>query len=286
MCENSFKSGEENLRAGHLRAARASFIECARTSCGGRLSRSCNAKLAQLESEMPSVVPAATGEDGVPRVDVLVAVDGEVVTTHLDGQAFAIDPGLHELSFARGGEVFAKQKVFVIQGQRNRPITISVPPLANEAQTKAVTAPAPPPPEDVPPPQPPPPKETVALTTTPPPSDAPPEPPQSAGHSAWPFAIGAVGLVGIGTGALLTYWGRKDNDALSACSPACPASSVTHIKTLYVAADISFVAGGAALAASALTFFLERTKEGSRWSVAMGVQPTRSGGVASLSGAF
>jgi hypothetical protein len=104
----------------------------------------------------------------------------------------------------------------------------------------------------------------------------------------WPFVLGGVGLASVGAGALLTYWGRTDNAALAQCTPNCPASSVAHIKTLYVASDVAFGAGAAAIGLATVLFFTSPSRERAapRAAYAVDVVPSRSGGVATLSGVF
>ncbi len=97
------------------------------------------------------------------------------------------------------------------------------------------------------------------------------------GASAFAYLLGGVGLAGVGAGGLLTYWGKTDNVALGACSPSCPPASVSHIRNLYLAADASFAAGGAALGVAALLFALPHGVE---------VMPAKSGAVASFRGTF
>ena len=81
---------------------------------------------AQLESDIPSVVPLVSDENGEPRVDVQVTIDNELLTSRLDGRALPIDPGMHEFSFTADGAVLATQRLMIVQGQRNRPIAITL----------------------------------------------------------------------------------------------------------------------------------------------------------------
>jgi hypothetical protein len=100
--------------------------------------------------------------------------------------------------------------------------------------------------------------------------------------------LGGVGIAGLGAGALLTYLGRKDNDALATCSPDCPTSSLSRIRAMYVAADISLAIGGATLAGSALFFLLSSRSEANppKRALSVDVSPTRLGATAVVWGAF
>jgi hypothetical protein len=96
------------------------------------------------------------------------------------------------------------------------------------------------------------------------------------GPSAFAYLLGGVGLLGVGAGGLLTYWGKTDNSALAACTPNCQPSSVEHIRRLYLAADVSFAAGGAALGIASLLFATSH----------FDVQPAHSGAFATFKGVF
>jgi hypothetical protein len=231
-----------------------------------------------------------------------------------------IDPGLHEFSFSTGDHVFANQKILILQGQRNRFITALVDTagaghIANEREQAAVelgevprtsptrtaasrvsataanadavapaaAAPAP----------------GVETTAEKDEEDSPsgsarssaPEPVKTSRHRLLPILLGGVGVVSLGAGALLTYWGRKDNDALAQCSPNCAANTLPHIRRVYYGADAAIGVGIAALAAA---YFVYDIKHGSSGEVAggealrFGIEPTRTGGggLASVSGAF
>jgi hypothetical protein len=101
--------------------------------------------------------------------------------------------------------------------------------------------------------------------------------------------LGGAGVLGVGSGALLTYWGKKDNDALAQCSPRCAQASVDHIPNLYVAADIAFGAGGVALAVASVliaTSGSSAEKSVQRLGVRVDVHPTASGAMGSVGAAF
>jgi hypothetical protein len=285
------KAATEAERSGKLREARKDWQACIDSACGS-ISQSCATHLTTLESWMPSVVPVVNDASGDPKVDVEVEMDGEVLTTQLDGHGLPVEPGLHEFTFTADGKTLGTEKVLVAKGQRNRVIALS---LRDEASERRRAAP--------------PPAETKtegnadkgAATrnesseeTTPARSrvdlDGPPEPVRSRTPSAWAWVFGGVGVAGLASGALLTYWGRHDNDQLSRCSPLCPKSSVDHIRTLYIASDITAGIGAASalasiwLFASALGSRGEAPHRDSAYTV--DVHPTRSGGFASVSGHF
>jgi hypothetical protein len=283
------KAAADDERAGKLRDARKEWQACIDDACGN-VSQSCLTRLSSLESWMPSVVPVVTDAAGLPKVDVEVKMDGEVLTTQLDGHGLPVEPGLHEFTFSADGKTLGTEKVLVADGQRNRLIAIS---LRDEAAERR--RPAPPaesntgeaPSERAAPES----GESSGTTTG---SrvdlDTPPEPSRSHGPSAWAWVSGAVGIAGLASGAMLTYWGRHDNDQLSRCSPRCPTSSVDHIRTLYIASDITAGVGAASalvsiwLFASSMGSSGETRHHDSAYTV--DVRPTPAGGFASVSGQF
>jgi hypothetical protein len=111
------------------------------------------------------------------------------------------------------------------------------------------------------------------------------------GPSAFAYLLGGVGALGLGAGALLTSWGKTDNGELSQCAPNCQQSSVDHIRRLYLAADLSFGAGGAALGFATLLFATSHPGEASakapaRAAYRFDVRPARSGALGVFEGAF
>jgi hypothetical protein len=265
-CTAAYESAQERERSGHLIEAKESFLTCAKETCGTFLEQECTARYARLNADIPSVVPMVTDDAGAPRVDVAVTMDGEPLISRLDGRAVPVNPGMHEFVFSAGGKVFSRQKLLIGQGQRNRAISTSLRSAEKRAQERMVDAPA-----------------------ASPEADAPADRPRGGGVPALSYVLGGTGLAGIGAFALLTYWGRKDNDMLAQCSPNCPQSSVDHIHRLYVSADVSLGVGIAALGAAYWVFAASRSKSEEKpadEAYLFTVQPTSSGAFAAVSGSF
>jgi hypothetical protein len=91
-----------------------------------------------------------------------------------------------------------------------------------------------------------------------------------------------------GAGAVPRCRAKTHYEALAACSPSCAPSSVDHIRRLYLAADISFGVGGAALGVAALLFAISHSgsHEVAPSTAVFDVRPTRSGAAASFQGVF
>ncbi len=312
-CITNYKSGLEQERTGKLLEARELFIRCAKSACGSPLREECTMRFTQLGTDIPSIVPVVTNATGKPETNIEVAVDGERLTSSLDGHAFILNPGAHDFSFSKDGHIFASTSLMIVQGQRNRLVAASLQPVPSDGTARpvkvsrpeahAVPAVATSEPDG------------AALEKTPaaPSVDLTPVNPSkgaaapaegadlTARVDATPkhripklsFVTAGVGLASLGAGALLTYWGRKDSDLLGPCSPSCSQSSADHIHNLYLAADISIGVGVAALAGSYWAYAHSRsTREESEQEVAerstptLVVAPTPSGAVGALAGHF
>jgi hypothetical protein len=265
------------------------------------LKRKCAAAAEQVTSDLAFVQPIVTDDAGRRLAEAKVTMDEEPLP-RMDARGVPVDPGEHRFSFSArvgpwpGHEVSITRTVAIAQGQRGPlalALTLAVEDGADDdAQTGSLAhasdtqpaADATKPPEH--------PAPTAPEQPTPDVVAAHDAPPVRGGRSALPYLIGGVGLLGVGAGALLTYWGKSDNDALGQCAPNCQPSSVAHIRQLYLAADLSIGAGAAALAVSGWLFATSRSGEAG--SVAakppaaylFDVQPMRAGAVATVKGAF
>jgi hypothetical protein len=289
----AYKQAVDELKAGHLHEAREQLKACMQSGCAG-LKPKCSATNDKLLSVMPTVVPVVTDESGGPRADIQVKVDGEVMTTRLDGMGIPVEPGIREFTFATDAGVFSSQKIMVLEGQRNRPIAATLPDPAAKASAAPVAAtdpkPAPSPPSPSPAKEEPAhdadtgePAQSAAST----PADAPSgawAPPRT----AWPYLLGGVGLAGVGAGALFTVWGNKDNAALQdGCSPNCHPGSIDRVRAMYIAADVSFGVGVVGLGVATWLFARSHSEDRPTPKAAViDVHPVTSGAFASVSGVF
>lgn len=285
-CTATYKAATEREQSGHLREASKLWLACAKEACGSLMGQ-CSSRYAELEFDTPTVIPLVTNERGQPLVDVQVTFDGQPLIERLDGRGVPVDPGLHEFAFYIGGEVVALERIMVAEGQRNRTIAVSTGPAAArdpQAQAPAAARSEPPPADtrsEVDKPGP-------GLSTSGP-TLAPPEPRRKGGAPALAYLLGGAGIASLGSAGLLTYWGSKDNSALAQCTPNCRSSSVDHIRELYIAADISFGVGVAALGFSTWLFLKPHSKEeppAPQTSYTFDVRPTRSGAFATVSRSF
>jgi hypothetical protein len=266
-CIGAYEQGQELQQAAKLLRAREVMADCAKSKCGAFLHRECAARYNQLETEIPTVILLAKGEHGEALVDVDVTMDGELFSATLDGRALPVDPGLHQFSFKAKRGAIAEQRTIVVQGEQNRVIDVALGPSAKGA----------------------------------PPSGSPPSRQidenvyaESSGRPKWgvaPFVAAGVGLAGLGGYAIFTHWGRTDNAQLARCAPNCSEDSVDHIRNLYVAADVSLGVGIVAIGAAAWLLLAggdvkDPPAPAKTASYSFDVKPSRSGVLATVSGAF
>jgi hypothetical protein len=268
-------------QAGNLTEARELFSRCAATTCGKAVKKQCASRFAQLTAEIPSIIPALLDD---ARTDVQVNLDGDLLTSHLDGRALSVDPGVHDVTFSAEGTVFATRRFTIARGERGRRIAVARRGSEKGAQATAAETKTKPPAAEEPP------QEEAAEPEREQGAESASSESQKPGAPALAYVLGGVGLAGVGTGILLNVWGRGDNTELQTnCMPNCPESSVAHVRRLYFAADVSIGVGVAALGVSTVLFLLPRhSKENpeTRSAYTFDVTPTPSGGFATISGKF
>jgi len=281
VCAAAYKDAVMLATDGELQAARAKLQMCARPICGV-VQRRCASKLLRVESDIPTIVPAATDDAGKSVVETSVTVDGKPLVARLDGRSLTVDPGVHEFTFETAGTPPVTVKALVSQGRRNMPIAavLHVPDGSAAREEPPRAAPPPPPPVVEPPvvDDPPP----LARALRPPRRETEPR----SSSSAAPTLLTVVGVAGLAGGGLLTYWGRMDNQKLSDCTPTCPPETIHHIRMLYLGADLSFVVGGLALGTASLLWLTSGPPAREEQRAHFGLSPTRSGAVASYGGTF
>jgi hypothetical protein len=269
-CIGAYEQGQELAQAAKLLRAREVILGCAKSKCGEFLHRECAASYSRLEEEIPTVILLAKGEGGQALVDVEVTMDGELFSATLDGRAVPVDPGLHQFSFKAKRGTTAEQRTIIVQGERNRVIAVSFA-SADRELPKPPAAPPPRPPSrriD---------EEVYAADSA------------RGTRGAAPYVAAGIGLAGLGGFALFTQWGRADNAELARCAPNCSEGTLDHIRTLYVAADVSLGVGIVALGAAAWLFLSDTAKDPKPTKApayTFDVRPSHTGVVATLSGKF
>jgi hypothetical protein len=302
-CVDAFDKAKEAANVDHLRAANEWFALCAEATCAGSLRKRCTAVHTKIAAMLPSVVPVVNDPTGATGGAAEVRMDGEMLTTNLDGSAIVVDHGEHQFTFSKDGEIFATRKVSIQKSQRGQVVSATYQPKEPEPEpapvvTRPVRRKA-----AVP--------ALVAENETAPEAGAGEEPEprvvrrapahrateEAAADSSAPFsayALAGVGLLGVGGYVTLNLKGSAENDALKdLCSPDCRPESVRKVRNIYLLADASLALGLGALAASTYLFFRspdsaeEQAKPRSRVSLSgASIAPTSSGAFATVGGTF
>lgn len=248
-CADAAEEGQRRRIAGQLHAARATFDGCLRPECPALVQKDCAQFVLEVETAMPSVVVAARDGAGADLTAVRVLVDGAVFLERLNGQAQAIDPGVHRFHFETSGAPPLDQTIVVHEGEKSRVIAVTL------------QAPLPPP------------IATVIDTRVP--------------IATW-IALG-VGTIALGSFSYFGLSARHDFNRLrSTCGGDCPQADVDRVRTKAIVADVSLSVSLVSFGVAAWTFFARGTTPSSVKSGTVHVDGaiSASGGRVSISGAF
>lgn len=264
-CAASYEQAQRLRRSKKLVKAREALLVCVQDSCPEILRTDCTTWLSQVDASLPTVVFEARGADGVFLPDVTVSSGGEVVVSHLDGNAIAFDPGERTLRFEHAGAKAIEQSFVVREGEKLQKIAVVFPDIA---APPSLPDPKPPSKTDAPP----------APSSAPPISIAPP-PSRDAGAPSAPipwtvWTLGGVGVAGLGVFGVFAISGYSDvTGKLSRCEPSCPHSDVQSVRTRYLIGDVGLVVGALALGGAAYIYFFGRDKDTARASVGASMTP-------------
>ncbi len=221
-CVTATHVGQEQQRAGKLRAARATFVKCDEATCPLEVRSVCERLLDAAEASQPSIVLSARDESGRDLVDVAVSIDGTPVESALGGKAMDVDPGPHDIRFAaRDGRVEAF-RLIAHEGEKNRAVQVTF-------RAHAVASPA-----------------------------TPSETPEKPHDSLWRFPVlgyvfGAVAVVGVGTFTALAVDGQHRYDDCH--DHGCASSAVDGLSLERGIAWTALGVGVVSLGAATILFF-------------------------------
>jgi hypothetical protein len=251
-CVSAYEEGQVQRKEGKLLEARSRLLVCAQAACSPVLRNQCTAWLAELDQAVPTAVLVARGPHGEDLVDVRVSLDGNELTTHLDGKAIGVNPGSHVFRFEIEGAV-REVNLLAVQGEHERRVVADF-----RADTES------------------PPAEQPRRVSRPVPGIVP--------------VLGATSLVSFGVFAsfgLMGLSGKSDLDARQ-CKPACPQADVDDVRRRFLVADIGLGVGVASLAIAGIAFFTrgEQPAADQATGVALDATPVNGGGALRLRGSF
>jgi hypothetical protein len=201
-----------------LREARASYLACSAPACPELLREDCSRSLVELDGTIPTVVFSARA-DGHDVTDARVLLDGEAVSSALDGHAVTLDPGTHVVRFERAGGGVSELRLVAREGEKNRAVSATF------------------------------------MTSTP----APEKPKPEAGRfPVLPVILGGTGLLALGGSFYVRLNADSDADRLrGSCAPSCDQSSRDALSDKLVVANVALGVGIGAIALAAATWLFD-----------------------------
>jgi hypothetical protein len=219
-CFSSAESAQQLRKAGHLRQARERLLVCEQQGCPASVQSDCVTWLAQVGSDLPSIVVQVHDATGNDLTDVNVLIDGVSAATRLEGKPIDIDPGPHELRLERAGMPTVQRSIVAVVGQKARIVEVQLEPSgAPHEEAPSGNRPIP----------------LVAMV------------------------LGGVGAAALVATGVFWAWGRVDYGNLQgSCSPTCNPSDVSGVRTKLVVGDVALGVGVVSLGVAAWLFFTRK----------------------------
>jgi len=231
-CSETYIRGQTLRNEHRLIEARETLRACVQSGCKVFVVRDCAAWLDQVQSSLPSVVPAAVDGDGNDLGQVKVSVDGKVLLERLDGRSVDVDPGPHTFVFEGPDAMRVEKQVIVAEGEKGKRIAVlfakaSIPATSGDSGER--------------------------------------EKPPSSGTEMGPWKT--AGLVTAGVGVVVAGIGgffglraiSKKNEANCDASSTCPTpDAATTLEDAQKAGNLAtiFLVSGGVLTAGGITLFL------------------------------
>ncbi len=263
-------------KAGKLIDSRAQLAICSAMSCPEVVRTTCQQRLTEVNAAIPSIVFVARDGAGRDVTGASLVIDGKAYAERLDGRAIVLDPGEHEFRFDAPGQDPVIAKFVMREGERDRRENILI---------------GPPPPPAPPSAQPP-----LAAQPVAPAADAASGKPGGAdgsGQRTLGLVVGGVGVAGLGVGRL---FGLIASSQWSSSQRACSSTSCTNhdqavsdkssASSSALVATISFIAGGAALAAGGVIYLTAPARAPNASAIQVGPTALPGGGGMLVHGTF
>lgn len=250
VCATHAEQAQEFRAAGKLADAREMLALCARPSCPAVVRQDCEQWLAEVAATVPSVVLQVRTANSQPLTSVSVWVDGQLLSTPLDGRPLALNPGYHHMRLESPGSLPIDADITLRAGEQNRRVPLSFEPMPR-------------------------PTDPVA--------------PSASGRSVLPYALLGIGAVAGGSFAYFGIKGRGEaSDLADTCgvNKTCSEAQVDHVRTHLILADVSL--GVSLVSLGVATWMLVANKPAAtrESQPAFQVGLTPAGGVVKLAGAF
>jgi hypothetical protein len=237
QCLVAYEAGQELRRAGDLVEAAEQLLSCGGPACPVRMQADCQRWLDDVERATPAVVFRVRDTRGVALANVSISIDG-APPRRLDGRALAMNPGEHHVVFQRDGYEPLRTPVFVTEGEKleRREVTLA----DFVSLERDALAPA---------------ESELGRGVEGEATAAPLLPP----HSAWPLALGGVGLAGAAGFVFFGVRAQSGEADLEQCTPNCTQATVDDVKRDYLLSNVSLGVGLAGLVGAGLWLLLDHT---------------------------
>jgi hypothetical protein len=266
ICVTASTVGQTQRDEGKLLEAREQMLRCAREDCPAVVKSHCADWLADIESQIPSIVVRVLDTTGNDRTDVKTSVDGNVLK--LDGKPTSLDPGEHVVTVETAEGLRKEQKVLVVVHEKGRLLTIQVTSKPLPEGTSAPTAD---------------PAETAAR----PPPKVGAETTEPTRIPLGALVVGGAGVVALGAGLYLGLTARSEYNRLEReCAPRCNPADGDSARQKAVISDVSLGIGAAAVAGGVAWAILGSKRGSSASSTGVGAQPVAGGWVATFSSSY
>jgi hypothetical protein len=135
-CLDAFKRAQRLRRRGELLSARAELLVCGQPLCPDAVETKCVAWAEEVRVAIPTIVVRALDHRGRDLVEAEVAIDGEPMTSTIDGLPLELDPGPHEVRITAAGRR-ASQRIVAVQGAKNRSVDLRFEPPPSPSHARA-----------------------------------------------------------------------------------------------------------------------------------------------------
>jgi hypothetical protein len=235
-CMESFEASQQLRKGNKLLAAREQLAICSRDVCPGVIKTPCKRWVGEIDAELPSFLINISAEGDTGGIRVLL--DGKEIRP---GVEVPVDPGPHQVRAEGAGWNPIELQLEANARDKNRKVGLS---MTREKVTRVAP---------------------VAPTAAPPSTAAPSRP-----IPALAYALGGVGILGLGAFAYLGLSGRSEEDSLkNSCAPFCEPGRVDRVDRRYLFADISL--GASVLALGAATWLILSRPEAPPSAARLGV---------------
>ena len=252
-CIAANESAQGLRRTGNLRDARARLAVCIAASCPTAIREDCAQRLDEVDKAAASIIFEARDASGNDLSAVKVSMDGSPLASRLDGTALSVDLGEHTFRFEANGLPVVEKRFVIREGEKGRRerLTFGAPAAAGSKTPTTgdgshVAAPP----------------DTGVLAPTPT-EGSQPEGRAGGTQRTIGLVVGGAGVVGIGIGIAFGFVSKSTYDRAlasecgnnpSTCSLQGQQDGATA-HTQATVSTVSFIAGGALLAAGAVLFF-------------------------------